>query len=528
MQGGAAVRLRAGPALKQGRSDPRAEVVPGKVLRRALLLLAPFVSGAVIMALELVGLRLLAPRFGASTYVWGGLLGTIMAAMAVGYLLGGALADRRPRPVWVFGLLLTSAAWVLADLLLVEPMLDASERLGPTLGPVLATTLLLGPPMLLLGSISPFVVRLEGRLPSLGVTAGRVFALSTAGSLGGTFATAFWLIPTYGCRTTLQILVATLIVPAISGGVSVASAGAGLVGALLLLALPLLGGASAPAAGIVFAGESPYNTVFVEDQDGNRLLRLNQSKAGFHSIQPRAGLLTGIYYDALYLAPLMASGRDILILGMGGGTTVRGYRAFYPGARLTAVEIDPLVVRVAQEYMGVDDGPDLEIHVADARPFLAEGSASFDVVEIDVFAGGPYAPFYCLTSEFFEAVRGRLAPTGVVALNVYAPGGDGELSGAVAGTMASVFASVFELPLAEERVLFAFREPVGLNELHDRLARENLPPELAWVARRALRELRPAVSNGRAFTDDLAPVARLTHRMIERQRVRSEPIRRGR
>ena len=480
------------------------------------------------MALELVGLRLLAPRFGASTYVWGGLLGTIMAAMAVGYLLGGALADRRPRPVWVFGLLLVSAAWVLGDLLLVEAMLDASERLGPTLGPVLATTLLLGPPMLLLGSISPFVVRLEGRLPSLGVTAGRVFALSTAGSLVGTFIAAFWLIPTFGCRTTLQILVVALIVPAIAGGISVASAGAGLLGALQLLALPLLGGAPGPAAGIVFAGESPYNTVYVEDEGGHRLLRLNHSKAGFHSIQARAGLLTGIYYDALYLAPLMASGRNILILGMGGGTTVRGYREFYPGARLTAVEIDPLVVRVAHEYMGVHDGPDLEVHVADARPFLAGGTETFDVVEIDVFSGGPYAPFYCLTSEFFEAVRRRLSPTGVVALNVFAPGGDGELSEAVASTMSAIFASVFELPLAEERVLFAFREAVGLDRVRARLASSDLPPALDRVARNALRDLRSPVSEGRVFTDDLAPVARLTHRMIERQRARAEESRRHR
>ncbi|HEY5658303.1 MAG TPA: fused MFS/spermidine synthase, partial [Myxococcota bacterium] len=465
-----------------------------------------------------VGLRLLAPRFGASTYVWGGLLGAIMAALAVGYLLGGALADRRPRPAWVFGLLLASAAWVLADLLLVDRMLDVAEQLGPTLGPVLATTLLLGPPMLLLGSISPFVVRLEGKLPSLGVTAGRVFALSTAGSLGGTFLTAFWLIPSFGCRATLQILVAALALPAIGGGVSVASKGAAVLGALQLLALPLLGGEPVPAAGILFEGESPYNTIYVEDQAGNRLLRLNQPRAGFHSVQPARGLVTGIYYDVLYVAPLLTPGRDILVLGMGGGTTVRGYREFYPGARLTAVEIDPLVVRVAHELMGVEHGPDLEIHVADARPFLAEASARFDVIEIDVFAGGPYAPFYCLTQEFFQAVHRRLSPRGVVVFNVFAPAGDGELSEGVAATMRSVFASVYEVPLDEERILFAFREPVELPQIRAWLTRTGLHPDLERVARRVQAALRPAVAGERIFTDDLAPVARLTHRMIERQR----------
>lgn len=164
--------------------------------------------------------------------------------------------------------------------------------------------------MLLLGSISPFVVRLEGRLPSLGVTAGRVFALSTAGSLGGTFLAAFWLIPTYGCCATLRILVAALVIPAIGDGFSVASAG----------------------------------------------------------------------------------------------------------------------------------------------------------------AGGPYAPVYCLTQEFFQAVHRRLSPAGVVALNVFAPGGDDELSEAVAATMASVFASVFEIPLDEERVLFAFRELVEPGQIRAWLA----------------------------------------------------------
>ena len=140
--------------------------------------------------------------------------------------------------------------------------------------------------------------------------------------------------------------------------------------------------------GIVFAGESPYNTVFVEEQGGNRLLRLNDPRRGFHSVQLGRGMLTGAYYDVLYLAPMLARGRDVLVLGMGAGTTVRAYRRFYPGARVTAVEIDPLIVRVAREYMGLEPGPDLEVHVEDARPFLKRDGKPFDVIEVDLFAGG--------------------------------------------------------------------------------------------------------------------------------------------
>jgi hypothetical protein len=477
------------------------------------------------MGLELVGLRLLAPRFGASTYVWGGLLGTIMAALAVGYLAGGALADRRPRPAWVFGLLLAGGAWVAVSLLITEPVLDAAERLGATLGPLLATGVLLGPPMLVLGSVSPFVIRLEAQLSSLGVTAGRVFALSTAGSLAGTFVAAFWWIPDYGCRHTLRILAAALVVPGMLGLAWPRSRAARAGAALVLAALPILVPDAPLPPGIVFAEESPYNTVFVEQQGGNTLLRLNDPKRGFHSVQLGQGMLTGAYYDVLYLGPLLAQGRRVLVLGMGGGTTVRAYRRFYPGARVTAVEIDPVVVRVAHEYMGVERGSDLDVRVEDARPFLKRGTEPFDVIEVDLFAGGPYAPFYCLTREFFEAVRARLAPTGLVSMNVYAPGGDRTLAEAVVATLAAVFPTVLEFPLAEERVLVAFREETSLDRVRALLADPALPEELRGVARAATVALRPAMpGRGAVLTDDRAPVEPLTHAMI----VRRDRIRAGR
>jgi Spermine/spermidine synthase domain len=511
-------------ARKRRRTEPVTEpAAPQRTagegfVSRVLLLLAPFVSGAAIMGLELVGLRLLAPRFGASTYVWGGLLGTIMAALAVGYLLGGALADRRPRPQWVFGLLLAGAAWMAADLVLTEAVLDTAERLGASLGPILATAILLAPPMLVLGSVSPFVVRLEGRLSSLGVTAGRVFALSTAGSLAGTFVASFWWIPDYGSRHTLRVFVAALVVLGFAGLAwprwRAARAAAALLAAAAAFVLP-----DPPLPpGIVFAAESPYNTVFVEDQGGNKLLRLNDPKRGFHSVELGRGLLTGAYYDVLYLGPLLAGGRNVLVLGMGGGTTVRAYRRFYPGSRVTAVEIDPVIVQAAYLHMGLEPGPDLAVRVEDARPFLKRTQERFDVIEVDLFAGGPYAPFYCLTTEFFEAARARLAPSGLVSMNVYAPGGDRTLAEAVVATLARVFPTVLEVPLAEEEVLLAFREEVALDRVHSLLADPALPDELRQVAQQVAGVIRPGVpGRGLVLTDDRAPVEPLTHAMILRR-----------
>jgi predicted O-methyltransferase YrrM len=508
-------RRQAEPATKP--ATPQTLAGDGFV-SRVLLLLAPVVSGAAIMGLELVGLRLLAPRFGASTYVWGGLLGTIMAALAVGYLLGGALADRRPRPPWVFGLLVAGAAWVVVDLLVTEAVLDTAERLGATLGPLLATAVLLAPPMLVLGSVSPFVVRLEGRLSSLGVTAGRVFALSTAGSLAGTFVASFWWIPDYGSRQTLRILVAALVVLGFAGLAWPRWRSARAALALVAAASPFVLPDPPLPPGIVFAAESPYNTVFVEDQAGNKLLRLNDPKRGFHSVRLGRGMLTGAYYDVLYLGPLLARGRNVLVLGMGGGTTVRAYRRFYPGSRVTAVEIDPVIVRVAHEHMGLEPGRDLAVHVGDARPFLKSGSESFDVIEVDLFAGGPYAPFYCLTVEFFEAARARLAPAGLVTMNVYAPGGDRTLAEAVVATLARVFPTVLEVPLAEEQVLVAFRDEVALERVRSLLSGPSVPEELRQPANQASATLRTAVpGDGLVLTDDRAPVEPLTHGMIVRR-----------
>jgi spermidine synthase len=467
------------------------------------------------MALELIGLRLLSPRFGASTYVWGGLLGTVMAALALGYLLGGWLADRRPWPTLVHWLLLAAALYLVVVLFLNEWLLDLSEGLGFAWGPILATFLLLGPPMLLLGSVSPFVIKLLAELRWVGTRAGQVFALSTAGSLTGTLLTAFWLIPSFGTRATLRLCVAAILVTAVAGLIRRSRASS----ALLLVGLVLVLAANAGPDGALYRSESAYNTVIVEERGGGRLLRLNERRLEFHSVRFPGRVLTGLYYDFFYLGPLLSSGKEILILGMAGGTTVEGYRRLFPGAHLTAVEIDPLVVRVARDYFGVIEGPDLDIHIQDARPFLASGTSLFDVIEVDLFAGGVESPFYVLTLEFFHLARKRLRPNGVILVNVVAPGGIGTLAGAVSVTLASVFPSVFEVPLTHHRILLAFREGVALEDLRARL-NVNAIDGLQGVRQTARNRLRRALLGPAEsiLTDDRAPVERLTQEMLARYR----------
>src|SRR5919204_1977681 len=161
-------------------------------------MVAVFTSGAALLCMELAASRVLAPFFGSSLFVWGALIGVVLAGLAVGYWAGGALADRMPTPGLLVSVIGLGAVLVLAIPLLDEPVLEAVVDWdpGPRLDPVLASVLLFGAPSVVLAGVTPIAVRLRARrVDRIGSTAGRLFSISTVGSIAGTFATAFWLVP---------------------------------------------------------------------------------------------------------------------------------------------------------------------------------------------------------------------------------------------------------------------------------------------------------------------------------------------
>ncbi len=177
-----------------------------------------FICGASIMSLEMVGARVLWSDFGSSVYVWGSIISIFMAALAAGYLLGGLLADRRPSLAWLAGIVGIAGAMVIV-LTHMAPWLCSAiseKNLGPGGGPLAASLLLYFPPSLFLGAISPFAVRLQARaIAGMGNVAGRLYALSTIGSLLGTLGTTFVLIPAMRTNRILYILGALLMAVAI-------------------------------------------------------------------------------------------------------------------------------------------------------------------------------------------------------------------------------------------------------------------------------------------------------------------------
>ena len=474
------------------------------------------VTGAIVMAMELTAFRLYAPFFGNSIYVWGSMISVVMLALAGGYGLGGWIADLWPRDTVLYFIVLSSGLYQLLIVFVVRPVLLKLWQSGNFLGPVLATLIIFAPPMLALAMTSPFVIRLLVRAGHVGITVGKVFALSTAGSIAGVLLTSFYLVPGFGSRATLEILCGVSIVIGV-GGLMTRKKSAVLLGVpgslLFLVPIP-----KAPPT-VLWSGESVYNRIFIIEDKGLRLLALNDPRFA-QTIEKVAGGSSGFYLDDFALGPVIVPANNLLVLGMGAGGSIQVSRMVAPEIQVEAVEIDPEVVRVAESYFALPQNePKLHVHIADARPWLAERGThgEFDLVHVDLFQGGPYVPFYLTTVEFFQLVRSRMADGGALIMNVYDKSPNQELLGAMGATMRQVFPSLEKLSRADgNHILFAFAARRELAETVARLKQGAGPlwvRELSQKAAREITEFEPR-AGAVIFTDDRAPIEEMTRRML--------------
>lgn len=382
-----------------------------------------FLTGAVVMALEILGSRLLAPVFGTSLFVWGALIGVILAAMSSGYAMGGWLADRHHPARILAGLLLGSGAWTLLLAWAGQPvMFTVSAWLqDPRWGPCLAAGVLLAPPALGLSGTLPALLRLSvADLGSLGRRTGSMIAVSTIGSLAGTWGTAFYLLTWLGSVSLLAILGLGQVIlgllwwrRAASVRLRVAVPVIGGLGLMVWLAFrPLL---ALPAP--LYQEDSPYQQIRVHEDDLLRYLVLDRT---FQAVMWRVDQIelflpyTQLMTVGLALHPEPRWG---LMLGLGGGSLAKWVAARWPELELEVVEVDPSVVRAAERYFGYSPPSRHHVHVQDARVFLRTTDTRYDVIWLDVFARH-LIPFHLTTREFFAEVRSHLTADGVLVLNL--------------------------------------------------------------------------------------------------------------
>jgi predicted membrane-bound spermidine synthase len=479
-------------------------------LRLVLWLATTIVAGAVVMSLEMAAVRLFAPYFGYSIYAWGATICVVMAAMVAGYAVGGRLADAPSAETSLFAALVASAAWQLLALWTMGALLPRLAGLSDAAGVAAGACLLFAPSMIALAATGPVLVRLCADAGTVGRAAGLVYALSTAGSIAGTVATIFVLLPGVGTHATLKVLCASCVLVGAAGLVSLRrrrTVALAVAASLVMLVLaPGLGWSE----GTVWTAESPYNLVRVVQSGGQWQLQLNHPTS-VHTVRDTSGVWTGFYYDYFALGPLMVPARRALVLGMGAGGSIRSLRLTAPAIEIDAVEIDPRVVEAATRWFDVDRGdPRLRVHVMDARRFLARDRSVYDLVQLDVYQGGPYIPFHLVTEEFFRLARARMSDDALLMMNVFDSGGDHALLDRLAATLRRAFPSVLVGQTdAGNSMLFAFTRVPSPERLRNRPA---VLKANAGVRDLALREAAP--TEAPVFTDDLAPVEELTRRML--------------
>jgi len=486
------------------------------------LALLVFVVGMASLGAEIAAVRLLSPYFGASTVIWANTIGVVLVALSVGYWLGGRLADRRPHMRGLCLLALTASVLLALVPFAADPLLDVAVdalddiSAGAFIGSLLAVLVLVALPVLLLGAVSPYAIRLGiERVEDAGTVAGRLYALSTAGSLVGTLVSALLLIPLVGTRRTFLIFALAVAVVAVTGTRPLRRYALAPAAIAALIALPVgTLKAQTQTGRVIYETETAYQYArVVERPDGTRQLELNEGQARHSFYDPRT-VLTDDYWDDHLLLPFAGRSRPpgrIALLGNAAGTIARAYGKLFPRTRVDAVEIDSELSEIGRRHFDMS-GPRLRLYHEDARPFLRRTDARYDLISLDVYRQ-PYIPFYLTTHEFFELARDRLAPGGALIVNVGHPEGDDALERAVAATIRAVFPHVLRDPVMPNNTeLVAARRPLSPGRLRD--AAPRLPPLLRAPARAAADRLGPSPGGGPVYTDDKAPVEWLVDRSI--------------
>ncbi len=423
---------------------------------RYFLMLTTTLCGGLVMVVEVLGARVIGPYFGVSLYVWTALITVTLLSLSAGYALGGVLADKRPSPAWLYGLIIAAGILVLLVPTFKPWAILISVPLGLRGGALLSATLLFVPALLLLGCVSPYVVRIAAReLASLGRTVGVLYALSTLGSMVGTALAGYWIIGVVGVSRAYQICGAMLVLLGLAYFVFYGRRPGAGAGALLLAAVFLLPGGKLPSvslpdgtrANLIEGIDSYYGNVKVVEYIGSNFQTREMMIDGLvqGGIDMKSGQSIYEYAYLLESLPLAIKpeAKSALVVGLGAGLIAA--RLQRRGIDVEAIDIDPVVVAMAEKHFNLR--LKRPVVIEDARYFFAQEGRSYDIIIMDAFSGDS-TPSHLLTREALARVKARLSPDGVMAINVIADARAGPLlSPAIVTTMQTQFMEVAAFPL---------------------------------------------------------------------------------
>jgi len=416
------------------------------------LMLTTTLCGGLIMVVEVLGARVIGPYFGVSQYVWTALITVTLLALSAGYALGGRLADKHPSPDWLYGLIIVSGILVMLVPTLKPLAIQVSVPLGLRGGALVSAILLFAPALLLLGCVSPYVVRISAReMASLGKTVGILYALSTIGSMVGTALAGYVIIGFVGVSRAYHLCGILLVLIGLAYFIFFRRQWAAIAGVAVLVAslwlprsdLPSLVLADGTKVKLIESKDSYYGNVKVVEYAGphiqTRELLIDGLVQG--GIDQRTGQSVYEYAYLLELLPLeiKPDARTALLIGLGAGVVVD--RLQQRGIDVDVVDINPTVVAMAEKHFNLHLKRPAVIE--DARYFFAQAGSRYDIIIMDAFSGDS-TPSHLLTREALERVRERLNPDGILALNVAS---DALLAPAIVGTLQTQFSEVAAFPL---------------------------------------------------------------------------------
>jgi spermidine synthase len=492
-----------------------------------MLEMTAFIGGAAVMAIEIVASRILAPAMGNSIVVWSSLIGVILAALSWGYYQGGVVADKNPSAGRLSLILAIAAVLTAAIAVAKNPVLTAASRIPDIrISAVVGEIILFAPVSFFLAMVSPYVVRLKVKeVGSAGTTVGRLYAISSVGSIFGTFTAGYYLIAVIGSTAILFCISAVLFASSLmlstrafrkTKAVGVALAALCIYGAPAT-SMPLFKGKH------ILEVDTHYNHCLVyEGTDGATKRPIRSLVINPFARQSSMFLDNDDDFVLEYLKYFrlgnffVPQARRALLLGGGGFSYPKDFFRRNPQEYLDVVELDPALAGIAYRYFDLSPNPHLCIFAEDARIYLNHCPRTYDLIYVDTFNSGGSVPYYMTTQETVRLVYNSLTPNGVAMVNL----GLSEIEGpysqffhAELGTYKSVFPRVEVLHAGEgaydlQSVLItAFKNPAEPDWSSNN-------PEIR--SRLAHRWVQPVANDMPILTDDFAPVEIYVLRRFEK------------
>lgn len=475
-----------------------------------------FICGGAVLAIEILGTRIIGPYYGVSIFLWSALISVTLIALSAGYMIGGRIADRKKNSGSLA--VIIAAAGIITVLIPVfrNSVISITESMGLRVSVLITSFILFFPPLTFLGMVSPFAVKLRTQsLDVVGTRAGDLYAVSTLGSVLAALLTGYVLIPNTGViKLTLSVGI-LLILTAAFLFFSAKSRTSGIVSTLIVLIIAALSFSflpsekADPSKGMIAVKQSVYGEIRVMDVDETRMLLID---GGIHTaVDKTTGENILPYAWVVDITKNLEKFKgDMLLIGLGGGSILKSF--YEDDWDVEAVEVDPEIINIEKKYFNSVPGFENIIN-DDGREFLRKTDRTYDLIVLDAF-GSSSVPFHLTTVESFKLAKSHLKSDGIMAVNIEAVGWKDIIVGSLAKTMHQVFKKVIALPIAEPPdqlgnvILLASDKPFELNTplerdywRNDYRFSDQYEQNHAWDNRFV-----PDMKDAFVLTDDLNPV----------------------